>query len=172
MHTSLYPTFSKALLSTVIFSVLFIHTGFAQQLSIKNTSNGKVRVLKQGQKMSFKLVGEDEFTKGKISSFTDSSMVVFMPDEDDVMLRDIKLKEIYSIKKTSTMHKVAQAAGAVVMVGGAVAIFEAPSIAGDDGNDWLVRGAGVVGVALGLLPYLIKTTEYIQGTNVEFTIVK
>jgi hypothetical protein len=153
------------------FLFLFIFTTNAQQLLIK-TSDGKVRAIKSGQKMHFKLHDDIDFTKGKIQSFTDSSIVVFMPDEDDVLLQDIKIKDIKSIKKTSTMHKLAQGGGALFMVGGAAMIFEAPSIAGEDGSDWLVRGVGVVTLAVGLIPYLIKPKTYVQGENAEFSISK
>lgn len=144
----------------------------AQELQVKNTKNGKVRTLKANQSFSFKLSEDDDYKKGKIQSFTDSSLVIFTPEEDDIQLREVKLKEIYAIRKMSCLHKVGYAAGAVLIVGGVGTILEAPSIAGDDGSDWLVRGAGVVVAAVGLVPYLIKPKEFVQGKNAEFVIVK
>ena len=170
MQTRVFFSMSRYI-PIVAMLVFLSTTANAQQLLIK-TSNGKVRAIKQGQSMHFKIHDDIDFTKGKIQSFTDSSMVVFMPDEDDVLLQDIKLKDIKSIKKTSTMHKIAQGGGALFMIGGAGMIFEAPSIAGEDGSDWLVRGAGLVSLAVGLIPYLIKPTVYVQGANAEFSISK
>lgn len=144
----------------------------AQELQVKNTKNGKIRSLKANQSFSFKLSEDDDYKKGKIQSFTDTSIVIFTPEEDDIQLREVKLKEIYAIRKMSCLHKVGYAAGAVLIVGGVGTILEAPSIAGDDGSDWLVRGAGVVVTAIGLVPYLIKPKEFIQGKNAEYAIVK
>lgn len=172
MKTTRHVHFYTCLITAGLLLFVSINDVLAQKLTIKNTKNGKVRVLEQGQKMSLKFSVGDDYAKGKIQSFTDSTVVLAMLDEEEVMLREVKLKEIYSIKKTSSMHKVAQVAGALVMVGGAAAIFEAPGIAGEDGNDWLVRGAGIAAIAVGLIPYLIKPTEFIQGTNAEYTIVK
>jgi len=153
----------------LLFSSLAIQ---AQELQVKNTKNGKVRTLKANQSFSFKLSEDDEYKKGKIQSFTDTSLVIFTPEEDDIQLREVKLKEIYAIKKMSCLHKVGYAAGAVLIVGGVGTILEAPSIAGDDGSDWLVRGAGLVVTAVGLIPYLIKPKEFVQGKNAEYAIVK
>ncbi len=172
MNTPKRAHFYTCLISAGFLFLVLINGAFAQQLSIKNTTNGKIRVLQQGQKIALKFSIGDDYAKGKIQSFTDSTMVLAMLDEEELMLREVKIKEIYSIKKTSSMHKVAQVAGAIVMVGGAVAIFEAPGIAGENGSDWLIRGAGIAAVAVGLIPYLIKPTEYIQGTNAEYAIVK
>ncbi|MDB5257832.1 MAG: hypothetical protein JWM14_2527 [Chitinophagaceae bacterium] len=143
----------------------------AQELQVKNTKNGKVRTLKANQSFSFKLSADDEYKKGKIQSFTDTSLVIFTPEEDDIQLREVKLKEIYAIRKMSCLHKVGYAAGAVLIVGGVGTMLEAPSIAGDDGSDWLVRGAGLVVTAIGVVPYLIKPKEFVQGVNAEYKIV-
>ena len=160
-----------ALLSLVLFFFLsFIAQ--AQELQVKNTKNGKVRALKANKSFSFKLSDDDDYKKGKIQSFTDSSIVIFTPEEDDIQLREVKLKEIYAIKKMSCLHKVGYAAGAVLIVGGVGTMLEAGSIAGDDGNDWLIRGVGLVVTAVGLVPYLIKPKEFIQGQNAEYAIVK
>ncbi len=172
MNTYRQTSYFKTLAMTFFFVAFLVSNISAQHLHIKTTKNGKVRALKAGQKMQAKLSELDVFTKYKIQSFTDSSMVLIMLDEEEIMLRTINLKEIYSIKKTSGMHKIAQVGGTFLMLGGAVAIFEAPSIAGDEGSDWLVRGAGVVMVAVGLIPYLIKPTEYVQGKNAEYSIAK
>jgi hypothetical protein len=164
--------FYTALFAALIFFVVLIDGAQAQHLNIKNTENGKVRTLKTGQKIFLKFSGGEEFSKAKIQSLSDSSLTLVMLDEEEIMLREVKLKEIYSIKKTSCMHKTAQIAGAIAMVGGAGAIFEAPAIAGEDGSDWLVRGTGIAVLAVGLIPYLIKPTEYVQGSNAEFSVVK
>jgi hypothetical protein len=155
-----------------LFLLCLTFVAQAQELQIKNTKNGKVRKLKANQTFSFKLSEDDDYKKGKIQSFTDSSIVIFTPEEDDIQLREVKLSEIYAIKKMSCLHKVGYAAGAVLIVGGVGTILEAPSIAGDDGSDWLVRGAGLVVTAVGLVPYLIKPKEFVQGKNAEFTVVK
>ncbi|MBC7487212.1 MAG: hypothetical protein H7282_10725 [Cytophagaceae bacterium] len=155
------------------FMLLFTSIALqAQQLQVKNTKNGKVRTLKANQSFSFKLSEDDDYKKGKIQSFTDSSLVIFTPEEEDIQLREVKLREIYAIRKMSCLHKVGYAAGAVLIVGGVGTILEAPSIAGDDGSDWLVRGAGLVITAVGLVPYLIKPKEFVQGKNAEYVIVK
>ena len=143
----------------------------AQSLQVKNTKNGKVRMIKTNQSFSFKLSEEDDYKKGKIQSFTDSSLVIFTPEEEDIQLREVKLKEIYAIKKISCLHKIGYAAGAVLIVAGVGTILEAPSIAGEDGNDWLVRGAGLIVAAVGVVPYLIKPKEFIQGKNAEYKII-
>lgn len=143
----------------------------AQELQIKNTKNGKVRAIKADRSFSFKVSEEDDYKKGKIQTFTDSTIVIFTPDEDDIQLREVKLKDLYAVKKMSGLHKVGYAAGAVLIVGGVGTMLEAPSIAGDDGNDWLVRGVGLVVTAAGLVPYLIKPKEYVQGKNAEYKIV-
>jgi len=166
----------KTIYTKISFCCLFLlfasFVAQAQELQVKNTKNGKIRTLKANQSFSFKISEDDDYKKGKIQSFTDSSLVIFTPDEDDIQLREIKLKEIYAIKKMSCLHKVGYAAGAVLMVGGVGAILEAPGIAGEDGSDWLVRGAGLVVAAVGLVPYLIKPKEFVQGKNAEYTIVK
>lgn len=158
--------------SFCLFLLCLTFAAQAQELQVKNTKNGKVRKLKANQTFSFKLSEDDDYKKGKIQSFTDSSIVIFTPEEDDIQLREVKLQEIYAIKKMSCLHKVGYAAGAVLMVGGVGTILEAPSIAGDDGSDWLVRGVGLVVGAVGLVPYLIKPKEFIQGKNAEYSIVK
>lgn len=158
--------------SICCFILLFTSVALkAQELQVKNTKNGKVRTLKANKSFSFKLSEDDEYKKGKIQSFTDSSLVIFTPEEDDIQLREVNLKEIYAIRKMSCLHKVGYAAGAVLIVGGVGTILEAPSIAGDDGSDWLVRGAGLVVTAVGLIPYLIKPKEFVQGKNAEYKIV-
>jgi hypothetical protein len=172
MHILKRTSFHTGLFASVFFFVLLIHGVQAQQLNIKNTENGKVRTLKTGQKIFLKFSLGEEFSKAKIQSLTDSSITLVMLDEEEIMLRDVKLKDIYSIKKTSCMHKTAQIAGAIAMVGGAATFFEAPAIAGEDGSDWLVRGTGVAVLAVGLIPYLIKPKEYVQGSNAEFSVVK
>jgi hypothetical protein len=154
---------------------MFLFTSLAlqaQELQVKNTKNGKVRTLKANQSFSFKLSEDDEYKKGKIQSFTDSSLVIFTPEEDDIQLREVKLKEIYAIKKMSCLHKVGYAAGAVLIVGGVGTMLESSSIAGDDGNTWLVAGAGAIVTAVGIIPYLIHPKEFVQGKDAEYTIVK
>jgi hypothetical protein len=158
----------------IVICLLLFFAAFvahAQQLEIKNTKNDKVRVIKAKQSFSFKYSEDDDYKKGKIQSFTDSSFVIFTPEEDDLQLREVKLKDIYAIKKLSCAHKAGYAVGAVLIVGGVGTMLEAPSIAGDDGSDWLVRGVGLVGFAVGLVPYLIKPTEFVQGKNAEYKIV-
>ncbi|HSZ71131.1 MAG TPA: hypothetical protein VK750_00545 [Cytophagaceae bacterium] len=151
------------------FATLFAQ---AQTLQIKNTTNGKNRSIKVNQGLFFKLSEDGEYIKGKIKSMTDSSLVLFTPEEDDIELREVNLKDIYAIKKLSCTHKAGYVLGAVLIVGGAGTIAEAGSIAGDDGNDWLVRGIGAIGLAAGLVPYLIKPTEFVQGKNAEYKIAK
>lgn len=166
-------TINKKLLALLsLFLFFFSFVAQAQQLQVKNTKNGKVRTLKANQSFSFKLSDDDDYKKGKIQSFTDSSIVIFTPEEDDIQLREVKLKEVYAIKKMSCLHKVGYAAGAVLIVGGVGTMLEGGSIAGDDGNEWLVRGVGLVVTAVGLVPYLIKPKEFVQGKNAEFAIVK
>ena len=165
----------KTIYTKIYFCCLFLFLSFAaqaQHLHVKNIKNGKVRALKANQSFYFKLSEDDEYKKGKIQSFTDSSIVIFTPEEDDIQLREVKLKEIYAIKKMSCIHKVGYAAGAVLIVGGVGTMLEAPSIAGDDGSDWLVRGVGLVVTAVGLVPYLIKPKEFVQGKNADFSIAK
>lgn len=155
-----------------LFLFFLVFAAQAQHLHVKNTKTGKVRALNANQSFSFKLSEDDDYKKGKIQSFTDSSVVIFTPEEDDIQLREVKLKDIYAIKKMSCLHKIGYAAGAVLIVGGVGTMLEGGSIAGDDGNEWLVRGVGLVVTAVGLIPYLIKPKEFVQGKNAEFSLAK
>jgi hypothetical protein len=161
--------------TTLSFYCLFLFFAVfvvqAQSLQIKNSKSGKIRTLKANRSFSFKLSEDDDYKKGKIQSFTDSSIVIFMPEEDDIQLREVKLKDLYAVKKMSGLHKVSYAAGTVLMIGGVGTLLEAQNIVDDDGSAWLVRGVGVIVTAIGLVPYLIKPKEFVQGKNAEFKIV-
>lgn len=154
---------------TTIFVLLFnlaCAAAFAQkQLELKDTTSGKVKVFKIGQTIRYKGLEDTDFEKVKIQNITATTIVFYLPDEDETSpIREIPLSEIKSIQKATTIHNVTRVIGGFLMVGGAYTMASSSALA-DNGSGstggYLGLGAGMV--AVGVIPYLIKPKVYVLG---------
>lgn len=141
-------------------------SSFAQkQLELKDTVSGKVKVFKIGQTIHCKGLEDTDFEKVKIQNITATSIVFYLPNEDESSpIREVPLSEIESIQKATTIHNIFRVVGGLLMVGGAYTMASSGALA-DSGDmssgAYLGIGAGMV--AVGVIPYLIKPKTYELG---------
>lgn len=158
-----------------LFFIFFAFNSYAfsqNVLELKNSSTGKVRHLKAGAKLYFKSTNDSDFVKGKIVQIKDTSVVIYCPDyNEDLPLTDLRLDELQSIKKPTTLHAISRSIGSVLLpVGGYLFINGILTLSRD--NDFqgratydedltksltIMGGAFVVG---GTIPFLIKPKVY------------
>jgi hypothetical protein len=143
-------------------------------LNIKNTKTGAERVIENDKTIYFKLNGDSAYNKGVIQQIKDSSVVLYLPNEEENSLVEYKPAEFASIKKPGKFHSVMRIVSAPIFVVGGIMVMAGTigtisprsSGVGNDTNSeknhegpvLLGIGAGIFG--LGLLPYLIKAKTY------------
>jgi hypothetical protein len=157
--------------TTAIFVLLFnlvCFSAFAQkQLELKDTVSGKVKVFKIGQTIRYKGLEDTDFEKVKIQNITATTIVFYLPDEDETSpVREVPLSEIKSIQKATTIHNISRALGGLLMLGGAYTMASSSAIADNSGGstgEYLGIGAGML--AVGIIPYLIKPKVYVLGVT-------
>jgi len=154
--------------TTTIFVLLFnlsCAAAFGQkQLELKDTVSGKVKVFKIGQTIRYKGLEDTDFEKVKIQNITATTIVFYLPDEDESStIREVPLSEIKSIQKATTIHNVTRVIGGFLMVGGAYTMASSGALAGDDGSSGAYIGLGAGMLVVGVIPYLIKPKVYVLG---------
>jgi len=162
--------------TTTIFVLLFnlvCAAAFAQkQLELKDTVSGKVKVFKIGQTIRYKGLEDTDFEKVKIQNITATTIVFYLPDEDEGSpVREVALSEIKSFQKATTIHNITRVLGGVLMVGGAYYMASSSALADTNGGStgaYLGIGAGML--AVGVIPYLIKPKVYVLGETHTATI--
>src|ERR1700749_4523817 len=135
-------------------------------LQIKNSKNGKTIKIKNNNKITLLSSSDSVFVTGKIKQIKDNSIVLYFPDEED-LLREYDITSIQQIKKRTCFHNVARIAGMGLMpVGGFIFItgfFFA--LDGTTSNaspaTWMLEGAAIFW--LGLTPHLIHPKTYDIG---------
>ena len=157
--------------TTTIFVLLFnlaCAAAFGQkQLELKDTTSGKVKVFKIGQTIRYKGLADTDFEKVKIQNITATTIVFYLPDEDEgSQVRELPLSEIQSIQKATTIHNISRVVGGFLMVAGAYTMASSDALADNSGGStgvYLGLGAGMV--VVGVIPYLIKPKVYVLGVT-------
>lgn len=157
----------KLQLPLILLFSIFALTAFSQkQLELKNINSSKVKVFKIGQTFRYKGVGESDYEKVKIQNITESGLVFYMPDEDEVKpIREVFISDIESIQKATTIHNITRAIGGVFIVAGAYTMASSASLADNGGSTGGYIGLGAGILAVGIIPYLIKPKTYVIGTT-------
>ena len=148
----------------LILSIASLSAFGQKQLELKDTTSGKVKVFKIGQTIRYKGLEDTDFEKVKIQNITATTIVFYLPDEDESSpVREVPLSEIKSIQKATTIHNVTRVIGGLLMVGGAYTMASSGALAGDDGSSGAYIGLGAGMIAVGVIPYLIKPKTYVLG---------
>lgn len=149
----------------LLLSIASISAFAQKQLELKDTITGKVKVFKIGKMIRYKGLEDTDFEKAKIQNITETMIVFYLPDEDEVKpIKEVFLTDIQSIQKATTIHNITRAIGAFLMVGGAYTMASSGALADNSGGSsgtYLGVGAGMI--AVGIIPYLIKPKVYILG---------
>jgi len=153
-----------ATIFTLLFALLSSNVSAQKQIVLTNIANGKVKTFAIGKTIHIKALEDTDFEKVKIQNITDKTIVFFLPNADEEKpIRELTLAEIESIKKSTTIHNIGKAVGALFMVGGAYTMASSSALAGEDGSSGPYIGLGAGLVAVGVLPYLFKPRLYILG---------
>jgi len=148
----------------LILSIASLSAFGQKQLELKDTTSGKLKVFKIGQTIRYKGLEDTDFEKVKIQNITATTIVFYLPDEDESSpVREVPLSEIKSIQKATTIHNVTRVIGGLLMVGGAYTMASSGALAGDDGSSGAYIGLGAGMIAVGVIPYLIKPKTYVLG---------
>jgi hypothetical protein len=161
----------------IILSLLFSSLNFVSgqnYLNIKNTNTGVVKVIENNKIIFFKKNGDSTYSKGVIQQIKDSSVVLYLPNEDETSLVEYKIAEFAAIRKPGKFHTIIRIVSAPLFVAGGVMLMagtigtispRGSGVGGDtnsekshEGPILLAIGAGALG--LGILPYLIKAKTY------------
>jgi len=155
----------------LILSIASLSAFGQKQLELKDTTSGKLKVFKIGQTIRYKGLEDTDFEKVKIQNITATTIVFYLPDEDESStIREVPLSEIKSIQKATTIHNISRVIGGLLMVGGAYTMASSGALAGDDGSSGAYIGLGAGMLAVGVIPYLIKPKTYVLGETHTATI--
>jgi hypothetical protein len=143
-------------------------------LNIKNSRTGEIRMIDNEKTIYYKITGDSSYTKGVIQQIKDSSVVIFLPNEDENALMEYKISDFSSIRKPGKFHSIARiisapffVVGGITLMAGAIGTISPRSsgLGGDtieedrsQGPVLMAVGAGALG--LGMLPFLIKAKTY------------
>lgn len=157
-----------------LFAFVFTYATAQNVLQIKNSKTGKIIKIKNNNKITLLSSSDSTFTTGKIKQIKDNSIVLYFPDDED-LLREYDISLIKQIRKATCLHKAGKIAGMVLMpVGGFMfisGIFFALDNSGDvSAGPWLAGGAALFG--LGLIPHLIKPKTYDMSEGYQLQVVK
>jgi hypothetical protein len=151
----------------IFLSIVSLSTFAQKQLELKDTVSGKVKVFKIGQTIRYKGLEDTDFEKVKIQNITATTIVFYLPDEDESSpVREVPLSEIKSIQKATTIHNISRVLGGLLMISGAYTMASSSAIADNSGGstgEYLGIGAGML--AVGIIPYLIKPKVYVLGVT-------
>jgi hypothetical protein len=141
-------------------------TVFGQkQLELKDTLTGKVKVFKIGDTFHYKSVSDSDYEKIKIQNITESGIVFYLPDEDEVKpIKEVFLSDIEFIQKATTLHNITRIIGGAFIFAGVYSIASSSALADNSGGStggYIGLGAGIL--AVGVIPYLIKPKVYALG---------
>jgi hypothetical protein len=157
----------------ILFSICALSVLGQKHLELKDTVTGKIKIFKIGQTFRYKGVGDSDYEKVKIQNITETGLVFYLPDEDEVKpIKEVFLSDIESIQKATTIHNITRAIGGVFFFAGAYTMASSASIADDGGSTigYIGLGAGIL--AVGLIPYLIKPKVYVLGKTHTATILQ
>lgn len=153
-----------SILLMLLFSCASMASFAQKTLELTDNKTGKTKTFAIGKKIRYKGVEDTDYEKVKIQNITDSTLVFFLPDEDESSpVREVKLNEIYSFQKATTLHNVSRILGGLFMVAGASTMANSSGYAGEDGSSGAYIGLGAGMVAVGVIPFLIKPKTYILG---------
>jgi hypothetical protein len=143
-------------------------------LHIKNSTTGVERVIGNNKTIFFKINGDSSFNKGVIQQIKDTTIVLYLPNEDENALREYTVAEFAAIRKPGKFHSLVRIVSAPLFVAGGVGLMAGiigtisprSSGLGSDTNQekshegpiFMAIGVGALG--LGLLPYVIKAKTY------------
>ncbi|MFL5729263.1 MAG: hypothetical protein ACJ75J_07225 [Cytophagaceae bacterium] len=158
----------------ILFLLISTIASGQNYLNIRNKNTDEVKMIQTKKTFFFKLNGDSSFTKGVIQQIKDSSVVIYLPNEDENALVEYQISDFSAIRKPSKFHSISRIVSAPLLVVGGVALMagtietispKSSGIGGDtvstksnEGPILLGIGAGAMG--LGLLPYLIKAKTY------------
>jgi hypothetical protein len=143
-------------------------------LNIKNTKTGATRVIENNKIIFFRLNGDSTYNKAVIQQIKDSSIVLYLPNEDENSLVEYKIGEIAAIRKPGKFHAAVRVLCAPVFVAGGIMVMagtigtispRGSGVGGDTNQEKshegpILLGIGVGTVGLGILPFLIKAKTY------------
>ena len=149
----------------LLLSIASLSVFGQKQLELKDTVSGKVKVFKIGQSVRYKGLEDTDFEKVKIQNITATTIVFYLPDEDESSpVREVPLSEIKSFQKATTIHNITRVIGGLFMLGGAYSMASSAALADNSGNStgtYIGLGAGML--VVGVIPYLIKPKTYVLG---------
>jgi len=142
-------------------------------LEIKNSKNGKIVKIKNNNKITLLSSSDSVFVTGKIKQIKENSIVLYFPDEED-LIREYDIASIKQIKKRTGLHNVTRIAGMGLMPIGGFIFISGLFLGLDNGGVhwgyWLGSGAIIFG--LGLIPHLIHPKTYDISQGYQLQIVK
>ncbi len=157
----------KSKLLFAFFLSIVSLTSFAQKnLELTSAKNGNVKTFAIGKTIRFKAFDDTDFEKGKIQNITATSIIFYLPNEDEGnTIKEIPLADLHAIQKSTTVHSVTKAVGAFLILGGAYTMASSGALAGEDGSSGTYLGLGAGMFALGVVPYLFKPKIYVLGVT-------
>jgi hypothetical protein len=140
-------------------------------LNIKNTKTGVSRTIENDKTIFFKINGDSAYNKGIIQQIKDSSVVLYLPNEEESSLVEYKISEFAAIRRLGKFHSIMRIVNAPLFIAGGIELMagimgtisprEIDPVTHEkshDGPTLMVLGACALGV--GILPYLIKAKTY------------
>ncbi len=141
-------------------------------LQLENSVSGKKRIIKQGSKFHFKSTYDSSYVKGKLAQVKDTSIVIFLPENDGEMsLLDLRLTDITEIKKPTKFHAISRTVGSVLLpvgtfltINGLITLSRDPKYQGVRTYDRDITAArtavGGVFIVAGVIPFIVKPKIY------------
>ncbi len=162
------------ILLSFLLAFVVVYVSAQNVLLIKNSKTGKTSKIKNNNTITLLSSADSVFVTGKIKQIKDHSIVLYFPDDED-LLREYDIASIKQIKKRTCLHNVARIAGMGLMpVGGFIfisGVFFALNNNGTHWGYWLGGGAALFG--LGIIPHtLIKTKTYDMNKGYQLQVVK
>lgn len=157
---------------SIFFSFLLLLSSafvFGQnKLVIQHKEKNKQRIFKTGNTFQFITKSDSLYNKGKILNISEQDITFLLPNNEPKDTLTVALDEFLVISKPSGLQYTSYIIGSMLMLSGAYTVLEGPEIAN---NHWQSRGLGVVGFAVGLVPFLINPKTYSIGETYQLAII-
>ncbi|HXA02889.1 MAG TPA: hypothetical protein VNW99_12920 [Cytophagaceae bacterium] len=140
-------------------------------LNIKNTKTGVSKIIENDKTIFFKINGDSAYNKGVIQQIKDSSIVLYLPDEDESSLMEYKISEFAAIRKVGRFHSIIRIISAPLFIAGGIELMAGtlgtispreidPVTHQKSHQGPVLMVLGTCALGLGILPYLIKARTY------------
>jgi len=164
-------------LRIVLFTLLaFVFTYASSQniLQIKNLKTGKITKIRNNNKITLLSSVDNLFVTGKIKQIKEKSIVLYFPDDED-LLREYDITVIQQIKKRTVINKVIRITGMALMpVGGFIfmtGVFLGVNGGGSLWGYWLAGGGAIF--ALGYVTNtFVKPKTFDMNKDYQLEVVK